>query len=62
MNLLLEQNAKQNGYYFFSPYAHCTRHDGTLCFEMSDTCGHLKDATLLLEQFVQFAETNNLIH
>lgn len=62
MNLLLEQNAKQNGYYFFSPYAHCTRHDGTLCFEMSDTCGHLKDATPLLEQFVQFAETNNLIH
>jgi hypothetical protein len=62
MNHLLEQNAKHNGYYFFSPYAHCTRPDGTLCFEMSDTCGHLKDATILLEQFVQFAETKNLIH
>jgi len=62
MNLLLEQNAKQNEYYFFSPYAHCTNPDGTLCFEMSDTCGHLKDATILLEQFIQFAETNNLIH
>lgn len=62
MNHLLEKNANQNGYYFFSPYAHCTNPDGTLCFEMSDTCGHLKDATLLLEQFVQFAKANRLTH
>ena len=62
MNHLLEINAKHNGYYFFSPYAHCTNPDGTLCFEMSDTCGHLKDSTLLLEQFGQFAEVNHLLH
>jgi hypothetical protein len=62
MNYFLEEFAKQNGYYFFNPYAYCTRPDGTLCFEMSDTCVHIKDASILLEQFSQFVKENNIIN
>lgn len=62
MNNLLEQFANKGGYYYFNPYSHCTREDGTIYFEMSDTCCHLKDNAIVIEQFIEFAKQKNIIN
>lgn len=51
VNFLLKEKAAQNNYVYFNPYAYCTRPDGTLKHEMSDTTVHLKDNALFLEKF-----------
>lgn len=53
VNKLLEEFANKNNYIYFNPYSYYTREDGTLKFELSDTCCHLADNSVFLEKFVE---------
>lgn len=52
VNARLELVSKRYGYTYFNPYAFCTRPDGTLCHEMSDTRVHLMNTTPVIQQFL----------
>jgi hypothetical protein len=51
VNNLIKKYCEKYGYIYFNPYAHYTREDGTLKFELSDTCGHIKENSIILQQF-----------
>lgn len=52
MNNLIKSKCKEYGYYFFNPYAHYTRPDGTLKYELSDKCIHIENNNILLKSFL----------
>ena len=56
VNVWLERLAQASGYVFFNGYDYCTRPDGTLNHEMSDTSIHLNENIPFLEQFVKLYE------
>jgi hypothetical protein len=51
INVLLEKKCLERGFFFFNPYASYSRNDGTLKYELSDNCVHIKDNILLLTEF-----------
>ena len=51
MNMLLEQYAIDNNYYYFYPYDSYKNNDGTLIFELSDKICHINDNTNILKLF-----------
>jgi hypothetical protein len=51
MNMLLEQYAIHNNYYYFYPYDSYKNNDGTLNFELSDKICHINDNTNILKLF-----------
>jgi hypothetical protein len=51
MNMLLEQYAINNNYYYFYPYESYKNNDGTLNFELSDKICHINDNTNILKLF-----------
>jgi hypothetical protein len=53
VNKLLEEFANISNYIYFNPYSYYTRPDGSLKFELSDTCSHLRDNYVFLEKFVE---------
>ena len=53
VNKLLEELCNSNEYIYFNPYSYYTRDDGTLKFELSDTCGHLGNNSYFLEKFTE---------
>jgi hypothetical protein len=52
VNKLLQEKAVECNYIYFNAYSYCTRPDGTLKHEMSDTIQHLGDNSVFLENFV----------
>lgn len=53
VNRLIQELCEREGYVYFYPYESYIREDGTLKFELSDTFGHIKDNTAIIEQFVR---------
>ena len=51
LNKLLEAACKENGYYFFDPFAFYKREDGTLNYTMSDGCIHIGKNEYFLNKF-----------
>lgn len=50
-NKLIDELCAKNGYVYFNPYDYYTRPDGTLKYELSDSCIHLGDNSFFLEKF-----------
>ena len=50
MNMLLEQYAINNNYYYFYPYDSYKNNNGTLNFELSDKICHINDNTYIKYQ------------
>jgi len=57
VNTLLESMCTKYGYIYFNPYSYYTTEEGTLNFELSDTCGHLANNTVFLEKFMELYNT-----
>jgi hypothetical protein len=57
MNELLQGACLENGYVFFNPYDFYTRPDGTLKYELSDSCIHIGDNKHFLEEFYKLYGT-----
>lgn len=55
VNALLQELAAQNNWIYFNGYDYCTRPDGTLKHEMSDSTVHLRDNAPFLAKFVKFS-------
>lgn len=53
VNALLEELSNKHGYHYFNPYSHYMREDGTLKYELSDSCVHLGDAWFFLDRFIE---------
>ena len=51
VNAKLEEQANNNNYIYFNPYAYYTRQDGTLKHELSDTTVHLGNNAHFLDKF-----------
>jgi len=54
VNKKLEELAVINDFIYFNPYLYYTREDGTLKYELSDSCVHLGDNSYFLESFKNF--------
>lgn len=52
MNVLIESYCNTHKYVYFNPYDYYTQDNGTLKYNMSDTCGHLGDNSYFLEKFM----------
>ena len=57
VNKKLEEYSNINNYIYFNPYAHYTREDGTLKYELSDSIVHLGDNSHFLEKFYDCYKT-----
>ena len=56
MNTVLKEVCQQMNYIFFDPFIFYKRENGCLKFDLSDTCGHIKDNLYFLNEFICMVE------
>jgi len=60
VNDSIEKLCQEYDYVYFNPYYFYTRDDGTLKFDLSDTCCHLEENSFFLEKFIEKINNINL--